>query len=414
MAADYDDEFDEAWYLKTYPDVARAVAAGGAVSGHEHYRLHGKAEGRRPSALAFDPVWYSRTYPVALAEVGSNDADALRRHYRERGRHRGYLPHPRANRPENAAALHSPFGGLWIDQANALDLVDGRHKIGLIDDREAETLTCFLTKGYVILPDAVPPALIDQVDKVVEAAYHGEFAALRFECHPLSQQQIPWQRGILDHPAKALDLHWFSDAVCDAIFCPKILRFLHLIFERPALASQTLVFYRGSQQRTHQDSAYVPYSLPRQFAASWIALEPVAAGTGELEYFVESHRALPDFLYDGAHKNAHDAERLGAGANRMAADIEQHLQSIQHEAKARGLAKETFLAERGDVLIWHADLAHGGSPTTSTRSRKSLVTHYCPSEVAPLYFETSAAITRQHESGSFYATGNYAGSAESC
>src|SRR5262249_29249344 len=142
----------------------------------------------------------------------------------------------------------------------------------------------------------------------------------------------------------------------------------------------------GSQQEIHQDSAYVPYTLPLQFAASWIALQDVDAGTGELEYFTESHRKLPDFLYDG-HKSVHDAARLGAGNNLLGEAVQAHVQAIQREATARDLPKDRFLASRGDVLIWHAELAHGGASTSSQSTRKSLVTHYCPREVAPLYFE---------------------------
>ncbi len=38
--------FDEAFYLRTYPGVAAAVAAGQFVSGEQHFLLHGRQEGR--------------------------------------------------------------------------------------------------------------------------------------------------------------------------------------------------------------------------------------------------------------------------------------------------------------------------------------------------------------------------------
>ncbi|MBL6455897.1 hypothetical protein JMJ55_11230 [Belnapia sp. T6] len=40
--------FDEAWYLKTYPDVRAAVAAEIFSSGLDHFLQHGRAEGRQP------------------------------------------------------------------------------------------------------------------------------------------------------------------------------------------------------------------------------------------------------------------------------------------------------------------------------------------------------------------------------
>ena len=52
---------DEAFYMQTYPDVAKAVAEGG-LTAMEHYCNHGFAEGRR--AFAFDRNWYSTAYPA--------------------------------------------------------------------------------------------------------------------------------------------------------------------------------------------------------------------------------------------------------------------------------------------------------------------------------------------------------------
>ena len=44
-------EFDEDWYLERYPDVRAAVRAELLPSGREHYRLHGRAEGRQPAPV---------------------------------------------------------------------------------------------------------------------------------------------------------------------------------------------------------------------------------------------------------------------------------------------------------------------------------------------------------------------------
>ena len=39
--------------------------------------------------------------------------------------------------------------------------------------------------------------------------------------------------------------------------------------------------------------------------------------------------------------------------------------------------KKIFLAKKGDVLIWHANLFHGGEPHKNPeKTRKSMVLHY--------------------------------------
>jgi putative methyltransferase (TIGR04325 family) len=45
------DGFDEAYYLRRYPDVARAVLLEGLPSGRHHYEHHGRGEGRLPTAV---------------------------------------------------------------------------------------------------------------------------------------------------------------------------------------------------------------------------------------------------------------------------------------------------------------------------------------------------------------------------
>jgi phytanoyl-CoA hydroxylase len=60
---------------------------------------------------------------------------------------------------------------------------------------------------------------------------------------------------------------------------------------------------------------------------------------------------------------------------------------LQDRAKARGIGKSLFAAKQGDVLIWHADLTHGGNPVSKEATRKSVVTHYCPKRLTPLFTE---------------------------
>ena len=46
-------DFDEAWYLSTYKDVADAVAQKKIASAREHYLHYGYFEGRLPTAKGF-------------------------------------------------------------------------------------------------------------------------------------------------------------------------------------------------------------------------------------------------------------------------------------------------------------------------------------------------------------------------
>jgi hypothetical protein len=84
--------FDETFYLKTNPDVAREVTAGRLRSGRDHYIQHGFKEGRR--CFSFNNRWYSVEYPLAAFEVGQGDYVDLMHHFLEVGAIRGYRPVP--------------------------------------------------------------------------------------------------------------------------------------------------------------------------------------------------------------------------------------------------------------------------------------------------------------------------------
>jgi ectoine hydroxylase-related dioxygenase (phytanoyl-CoA dioxygenase family) len=189
------------------------------------------------------------------------------------------------------------------------------------------------------------------------------------------------------------------------MFAPKITAFLGLIFESASFASQSLGFLRGSAQEGHQDSAYVVYTLPRQFAASWIALEDVTIGAGELFYYPGSHR-FPEFLFGGAYKSVSEARRMGTPEPILDAEIRAHVAMLETRARKLGLQKEVFAARAGDALIWHSDLVHGGNPVSSEVTRKSFVTHYCPRFAAPVFAEHSPTKLVEHE-GHLTTTSHY-------
>ncbi len=115
-------------------------------------------------------------------------------------------------------------------------------------------------------------------------------------------------------------------------------------------------------------------------AASWIALEDVTEGSGELAYFDRSHK-LPHYLFkDGTKRVDFKVDDYVACA-RMLEDM----------CKSRGLAYERLLAKKGDVFFWAADLVHRSHPRTlpDDTSRLSCVTHYCPSTTVTILVQVS-------------------------
>ena len=166
-------------------------------------------------------------------------------------------------------------------------------------------------------------------------------------------------------PYKILDLHLVDELIREACTAPPLTNALRALLGATPLVCNSLVFEWGSQQYPHFDTFFMPSDTPNMMAASWIALDPVTHQNGPVYYYPKSH-LLPPYRFSHGKINAIFSELETGAARHIDAIIEQF-----------GLEKTVFIAEPGDVLIWHAQLLHGGSPIADpTRTRRSIVTHY--------------------------------------
>jgi hypothetical protein len=190
---------------------------------------------------------------------------------------------------------------------------------------------------------------------------------------------LPYRYSDADFDAyeSIFDLYVNFESAGRLCYHPTILRFLELLFEARPVAFQQLLFQRSNQHQLHQDTAYVGVDQPLLMAATWIALEDVVQGRGELTYFEGSHRIPHFFFKDGS-------KRFGYGKDDPA-PVARHM---QEHMRALGCRKHDFLARKGDVFLWAADLVHGSNPRTRPdhETRRACVTHYCPETTRPFWF----------------------------
>jgi phytanoyl-CoA hydroxylase len=283
----------------------------------------------------------------------------------------------RTERRSAGPRYHGSFGGLWTDRLDATDEIDRRLAAGAFGPEDAERLRTWCANGYLLLERAVDPQLCDQVRADIEQAWTS--GDERMLVAAPGEQPRPLSRGEPTEKMRAVDTYGIFESARQALFAEPIVRFLRLIFEDRPQLFQSLSFEQGSQQGLHQDSAFVVVSSPLELAASWIALQDVTAGSGELMYLEGSHR-LPEYVFGGERKH-YDSE-----LDRKE-DEQEWTRLIHENAEKMGLERRTFLPRKGDVLLWHADLAHGGSVVEDDQAtRKSLVGHYCPRRCQPHYF----------------------------
>ncbi len=148
-----------------------------------------------------------------------------------------------------------------------------------------------------------------------------------------------------------------------------MLEFLSVLIDGEAKLFQSINFINGSQQKTHSDSIHMTTYPLGGLLGVWIALEDVDENNGALHYIPGSHK-LPYFL-NSDYDNEGTFFKIG---KKSYLAYEEFLAAKVQEL---GLKKEIFKAKKGDLLIWHANILHGGEPhLDKSRTRKSLVYHY--------------------------------------
>ncbi|MFY0644696.1 MAG: phytanoyl-CoA dioxygenase family protein [Bacteroidia bacterium] len=211
------------------------------------------------------------------------------------------------------------------------------------------------SKGYEIIPGVFSLEEIDNLNQLIEE--HLEKGSLGFnytgrKIH-FAYEQIPQIRKMMVHPEIKDRLeHHMGDEI------------------RPF---QSINFHYGSEQQAHSDSIHMSTYPEGGLIAAWIALDDIEEDNGPLFYYPGSHKAPYATNKD---IGASTSFMLSKNPNKLYEEY-VHRQLEQHEWQ-----KEVFYAKKGDVLIWHGNLLHGGMPHLNmNKTRRSLVIHYFRKEV---------------------------------
>jgi len=172
-------------------------------------------------------------------------------------------------------------------------------------------------------------------------------------------------------PYKINDLYLFSQAVWDLALDENVVDALRAVLGGDPTIVTSLYFERGSEQRFHTDTLYMPGIMEGSMTAAWFALEDVDSDSGPLVYYPGSHK-IPRFLFSNKLSYQIGAE-MSNYDDYMAKNIAEH-----------GLKPVEFLPKAGDVLIWHEHLYHGGKRIeNSAKTRNSVVVHYWRADLLP-------------------------------
>ena len=300
------------------------------------------------SRLARANAWARRLKPLSAARsLGSPGSLArTRRAYRDLGIRK--LPF--------ASVRHAEVSGSRsekprLDRDRGLEELQSDPRFDEQPAQVQEALRAFPERGYAVLERLFTAAEVDAVNEQIDGLLGG--GGLHYH-HRSPRVMNSWRK---------------SPAVQQLVADPRLTDVLTLILGREALLFQTINFIVGSEQGAHSDAFHMMTEPPGFLLGVWVALEDIESDAGPVFYLPGSHR-LPYVM----------SEDLEAPARRplMVPDKPPaYARKMNQVARDFDAEKVPFEARKGDVLVWHHNLLHGGGAIEREgATRKSLVAHF--------------------------------------
>lgn len=241
-----------------------------------------------------------------------------------------------------------------MDREDCAQLLPQQERFNNLDKKTQDSLLKWSKDGFVILDSFFQKEEIDLINKEVEEL--------------LLAKKIKWSKNRILFAIKK------SKLLKSVATFPKLKDCIELLMAKEMDLFQSINFYESSQQRTHSDSIHMTTFPNGNIIAVWVALQDVSLENGPLHYYPGSHK-LP-YIMNKDFDNQSSTFKLG---NKSYQDYENKIEQVLQENTH--LKKEVFLAKKGDVLIWHANLLHGAQAKINPNaSRKSMVFHFYASD----------------------------------
>ena len=243
----------------------------------------------------------------------------------------------------------------WLDVNDSAIVVATKNNFNLFTADVQEQLKQWSANGFLHIQQHFSNQQVDEVNKAVDEL--------------INQKHLP-----VTHDNKVMYGYKHSPVIKQMMQNAVLKQLLSFILDKEVVPFQTLNFVKGSGQRAHSDSIHMTTYPLGYLIAAWIALEDIHAESGPLFYYPGSHQ-LPYLLNDD-FENYSSSLKLG---NKQYSDYEDVTDEILQQ---NHFPKQIFLPKKGDVLIWHANLIHGGMPVVNPAlTRKSMVVHYYAKDV---------------------------------
>ncbi len=170
-----------------------------------------------------------------------------------------------------------------------------------------------------------------------------------------------------------------SEYIKKLCFQKEVISFLKFVYGRKPIPISTINFLKGTEQPLHSDYIHFGSSPELYLAGAWFALEKVDDENGPLIICPKSHKLN---IIDFTDLNL----QIPKSTNELKTNYTVYENYLEEIVKEKKIKKKRVHLNKGDVLIWSANLLHGGSKIKKkSKTRLSQVIHYHFANLKKIY-----------------------------
>lgn len=245
----------------------------------------------------------------------------------------------------------------WLDRDGGIEEMRQHPDFDKFPQEIQDELIRYVRDGYMVLNQFFSSKSVSEHNAIVDQL---------LESHKIDFNYSGSKLMDLHEVNPGINQNWFRNE--------QVLNILKFIFGKDVIPFQTIHFIHGSQQKAHSDSIHMSTFPPGYLAGVWTALEDISLEQGAIFYYPGSHRW--PYVSCEDYESGNTKWKIGLNSYK---NYEAYMSAMIEE---KGVKPSYFLPKAGDVLIWHANLVHGGSPILQKGStRRSMVAHYYGDDV---------------------------------
>jgi phytanoyl-CoA hydroxylase len=246
---------------------------------------------------------------------------------------------------------------MWIDEENALKKLNRLRANNKIGESLCNDIRKIIKEGYTIIKSCIKDEIIDEFVTKYNIAYNNVHE-------------------------RVVNFHTHDESTLDLVCNKYIDKLLSTIFETKQTVYTSLTFGYGTNQSIHRDTPHFYTNPIDQYFGVWYALEDIQLDSGPLMYYKKGHTLDIKNGYETWNELfGNDTEKtpnnINLCLNKYNSNIEEECK--KHRLEGVNTENITQTINKGDVIVWHPKLPHGGSNILNKElTRKSIVTHNIP------------------------------------